>query len=56
MILLRKIFSFVTGHVHAISTVPPIPVAAGNGQTSAEIDAILANAENVILNQEIRIN
>jgi hypothetical protein len=56
MILLRKIFSYITGHVHAVSTLPPIPVAAGNGQTSAEIDAILANAENTILNQEIRIN
>jgi hypothetical protein len=56
MILLRKIFSYVTGHVHAISTLPPIPVAAGNGQTSAEIDAILANSENTVLNQQIRIN
>lgn len=56
MILLRKIFSYVTGHVHAIATVPPIPVAAGNGQTSAEIDAILANSENTVLNQQIRIN
>jgi len=56
MILLRKMFSFVTGHVHAISTKKPIPVAEGNGQTSAEIEYILNNAENVILNQEIRIN
>jgi hypothetical protein len=56
MILLRKIFSYVTGHVHAVSTLPPIPVAAGNGQTSAEIDSILANAENTVLNQQIRIN
>jgi hypothetical protein len=56
MILLRKMFSFITGHVHAISTIPPIPVASGNGQTSGEIDAILSNAENTILNQEIRIN
>jgi hypothetical protein len=34
----------------------PIPVAAGNGQTSVEIDTILADAENTILNQNIRIN
>jgi hypothetical protein len=56
MKLLRKIFSFVTGHVHPVATAPPIPVAAGNGQTSAEINAILADAENTILNQNIRIN
>lgn len=56
MILLRKIFSFVTGHVHPISTIPPVPVATGNGQTTAEIDKILADAENTILNQNIRIN
>jgi len=56
LILLRKIFSFVKGHVHSIATVPPIPVAAGNGQTTTEIDQILADAENSILNQNIRIN
>lgn len=56
MILLRKIFSYVKGHVHPVSTIPPVPVAAGNGQTSSEIDSILADAENVILNQNIRIN
>ena len=56
MILLRKIFSFVKGHVHQIATKPPVPVAAGNGQTTTEIDQILADAENSILNQNIRIN
>ena len=56
MILLRKIFSYVKGHVHPVATIPPVPVAAGNGQTSTEIDSILADAENAILNQNIRIN
>jgi hypothetical protein len=56
MKLLRKMFSFVTGHVHPIATMPPVPVASGNGQTSAEIQQILANAENSILNNNIRIN
>jgi hypothetical protein len=56
MILLRKIFSYVTSHVHPIATMPPVPVAAGNGQTTAEIFQILSNAENSILNQNIRIN
>ena len=54
--LLRKIVSYVTGHVHPISTIPPVPVAAGNGQTTAEIESLLADAENTILNQNIRIN
>ena len=56
MELLRKIFSFVKGHVHPIATMQPVPVAAGNGQTTNEIDQILADAENTILNQNIRIN
>jgi hypothetical protein len=56
MKLLRKIFAFVSGHVHPIPTMPPVPVAAGNGQTTLEINQILANVENTILNQNIRIN
>ena len=56
MKLLQKIFSYVIGHVHPVSTIPPVPVAAGNGQTTAEILSILANADNTILNQQIRIN
>ena len=54
--LLRKMFAFITGHVHPIATMPPIPVTGGNGQTTAEIQSILANAENIILNNNIRIN
>lgn len=56
MKLLRKIFAYVTGHVHPVAAMPPVPVAAGNGQTSAEINQILANVENTVLNQNIRIN
>ena len=56
MILLRKMFAFVTGHVHPVSTMSPVTVASGNGQTSFEIESILSNAENDILNQNIRIN
>lgn len=54
--LIRKIFSFIKGHVHPLPTIPPVPVASGNGQTTVEIDSILAGAENTILNQNIRIN
>lgn len=56
MILLRKIFDYVTGHVHPVSTLPPVPIASGNGQSSTEINQILSDAENTILNQNIRIN
>ena len=54
--LLRKMFAFVTGHVHQIATMPPVPVTGGNGVSVAEIDSILNNAENIILNNNIRIN
>ena len=54
--LIRKIFAFLKGHVHAIATMPPIPVTEGNGASTAEIDQILADAENTILNQNIRLN
>lgn len=54
--LIRKIFSYVTGHVHPMATMAPVPVAAGNAQTTAEIWSILAEAENTILNENIRIN
>jgi hypothetical protein len=56
MKLLRKMFAFVTGHVHPIATMPPVPVAAGNGQSTLEINQILSNVENTVLNQNIRIN
>jgi hypothetical protein len=54
--LLRKIFAFVKGHVHPKAHMKPVSTASGNGQTTSEIDALLANAENNILNQNIRIN
>jgi hypothetical protein len=56
MSLLQKIFSYITGHVHPTATMPPVPVASGNGQTTAEISQILADSQNTILNQNIRIN
>jgi hypothetical protein len=54
--LLRKMFEYVKGHVHPVAPSPPVPVSAGNGQTTLEIDQLLGDAENTILNQEIRIN
>ena len=56
IILLRKMMAFITGHVHADATIPPVPIAAGTGQSTSEIDFLLASAETTILNQNIRIN
>ena len=54
--VMRKIVDFLGGHVHAISTVPPIPIASGSGQSLVEINSLLADAENTILNENIRLN
>jgi hypothetical protein len=56
MTLLRKIFLYIKGHVHPTATMPPVPVAAGSLQSTTEIDQILADSQNTILNQNIRIN
>jgi hypothetical protein len=54
--LIRKIFAYVTGHVHAEATIPPVPIASGNGQSVDEINTLLNEADSTILNQNIRIN
>lgn len=54
--LLIKMFEFTIGHVHPISTLPPVPISSGNGQRVDEILSLLAEAQNTILNQNIRIN
>lgn len=54
--LLRKMFAFVQGHVHQVANLPPVPVAAGNGQSTTEIEQLLNEADSTILNQNIRIN
>ena len=56
MKLLMKMFDYVIGHVHPIATMPPVPVSSGNGQTTSEILSILADSQNTILNENIRIN
>ena len=56
MELLEKIVDFIAGHVHAISTLPPIPISSGSGQSIEEIFQLLADAENQVLNQNIRLN
>ena len=54
--LLRKIVEFLAGHVHPFSTIPPTPISTGSGQSINEIFQMLANAENTILNENIRLN
>lgn len=54
--LLRKIVDYLGGHVHSIATIPPIPIASGSGQSLVEINSLLAEAENTILNENIRLN
>lgn len=57
MELIGKIWSFVKGHVHSISTVPPATVSLGDSaQRVDDIDSDINNASNTILNQNIRIN
>lgn len=54
--LMRKIVDFLGGHVHTYATVPPVPIASGSGQSLIEINTLLADAENTILNENIRLN
>ena len=56
MELIRKIVEYLAGHVHAFSTIPPIPISTGSGQSIDEIFEMLSNAENTILNENIRLN
>jgi hypothetical protein len=53
--LLEKIVSFLVGHVHNPVS-PPDSVSTGNGVTVQEILKSLQEANDVILNQNIRIN
>lgn len=54
--LLRKVVEFLAGHVHPFSTIPPTPISTGSGQSINEIFQLLADAENTILNENIRLN
>jgi hypothetical protein len=51
---LKLITRFLVSHVHPFAGIPPVPVAGGT--SVPEIEAILNNANNTILNQNIRIN
>jgi hypothetical protein len=52
--LLRLMYKFLAGHVH--NPVEPPATKVADGTTLDSIDQILKNAENIILNPNIRIN
>jgi hypothetical protein len=52
--LLKEIIQFIKGHVHNINDVPS--TITGDGVDISKIEQILNNAQNTILNQNIRIN
>jgi hypothetical protein len=54
--LLRKIFAFVANHVHPCAGKEPDTTTLNVGITIDEINSLLADAENTVLNQNIRIN
>lgn len=54
--LLEKIVNFLGNHVHPISIIKPCSVAHGKESSIDEINALLANAQNTILNENIRLN
>ena len=55
IILIKKIWEFMKNHVHPLCPTPPVNTAKG-GQTADEIDTIITNADNSLINQNIRIN
>jgi hypothetical protein len=56
MELLEKIVNFLGNHVHPISVIKPCGIAQGNESSIDEINSLLANAQNTILNENIRLN
>jgi hypothetical protein len=54
--ILRRIVSYIRGHYHPKAHMPPRPTSDGEQQNIIVIDSLLAQAENTILNQNIRIN
>ena len=54
--LIRKVFAFVANHVHPCAGKEPDSTTLNVGITVDEINALLADAENTVLNQNIRLN
>jgi hypothetical protein len=55
MSLLSKIVSFLVGHVHN-PVEKPDTVSTGNGVTVTELQKAINEANDIILNQNIRVN
>lgn len=56
MELLAKIVNFLGNHVHPISIIKPCRIANGDESSIDEIYELLNNAQNTILNENIRLN
>jgi len=56
IILLKQMFKFITSHVHPEANHTPNPMGEGGGITIKDVSDILNDADNTILNQNIRIN
>ena len=56
MVLLNQIVDFMLTHVHAFPGLPPIKEYPNAGVSGRKIQETINNAENNILNQNIRIN
>ena len=54
--LIRKVFAFVANHVHPCAGKEPDTTTLNVGITIDEINSLLADAENTVLNQNIRLN
>jgi hypothetical protein len=55
MKFLSLITRFLISHVHPFPGLPPVPTST-DGTLSSDIIQTLNNADNIILNQNIRIN
>jgi hypothetical protein len=55
MKFLKLITKFLVSHVHGFAGTTPVPIAT-DGTSVPEIESVLNNADNTILNKNIRIN
>jgi len=56
MVLLNEIVKFLLSHVHPFPGINPINEGYKSGASAKKIDELIKQANNTILNQNIRIN
>ena len=54
--LIEKIVDFLNNHVHPHSNMVPDEATQGSKTTKTSINQLLADVNNTVLNQNIRIN